>query len=597
MASVVIDIATEFTGKKAFKQAETSADKLMKSVKKLGGALGLAFGTQQIIAFGKQAVKAFAESELETVQLTNAVKNLGLAFASRDIDIYIDKVERATGINRDQLQPAMLQLLRVTGSVTKSQELLNLAIDVAGSGTADLATASDILSQAYVGNFKGLKSLDLGFTNAELASLDFEKVQLRLQTLFAGQGKSAANSYIASINKLTIASEQASEKIGKSLLDALTAISGGDTVDDTVKKIDTLSSAIAGLIDVTLGLKAGEYLQRFYALRDGKIANGFGNRSLSVLSQDTQKADAAARKKVEADAKKRAAELLAIARRQQAAQAQILKDKRLAVLIDKAQLKIGKGTDIFDIEKVQIAAALTNQAEQLGKATNTQQVLQIANDTARLNVKRSILDVEEAIASKDTEAIENALKKLNGDLEVLGVLNNQKLTLIEIDKLLKTLRAADIKGTIQYSDNITETIKRLQELYKMQTDAENALLALKLKNAREIAGIENDTLLAKLRGYSASAQALVKLSGVEREAAVAKLASDIGAASFIQGITAGLSPADAATGARFAAQAAYTYYINITAGIGDPNAIAEEVNNILNEARNRGTLVGGVTIA
>ena len=36
-ADVRIDIAAEFTGKKAFKQAETSADKLNKSVKKLAG--------------------------------------------------------------------------------------------------------------------------------------------------------------------------------------------------------------------------------------------------------------------------------------------------------------------------------------------------------------------------------------------------------------------------------------------------------------------------------------------------------------------------------------------------------------------------------
>jgi hypothetical protein len=33
MANVVIDIATEFTGKKGFKQAETATDKLTKNVK------------------------------------------------------------------------------------------------------------------------------------------------------------------------------------------------------------------------------------------------------------------------------------------------------------------------------------------------------------------------------------------------------------------------------------------------------------------------------------------------------------------------------------------------------------------------------------
>ncbi len=35
MANVMIDIAAEFTGNKAFKQADSSTDKLTKNVKKL----------------------------------------------------------------------------------------------------------------------------------------------------------------------------------------------------------------------------------------------------------------------------------------------------------------------------------------------------------------------------------------------------------------------------------------------------------------------------------------------------------------------------------------------------------------------------------
>jgi predicted RecB family endonuclease len=397
MANVIIDIAAEFTGKKGFKQAETATDKMTKNVKKLAGALGLAFSGQAILAYSKKAVKAFADSQLEAVQLTNAVKNLGLAFASRDIDIYIDKVERATGINRDQLQPAMIKLLQVTGSVAKSQELLNLAMDIAAGTGQDLTSTSEKLSQAYVGNFKGLRSLNLGLTQAELASSNFEDVQKRLQVLFAGQATSAANSYVGSMNKLAIASEQASEKIGKSLLDALTAISGGETVDDTVKKIDTLSSAIAGLIDVTVGLKAGEYLKRYYALKNGEIAGGFGNRSMSVLGQDTQRADQAARKAAEAAAKKRAAELLAI-------QKKTLKSSQ-------DQLKIAKAKAIFDLQKIQLEAALK------GKISEEERI--------RLLLLK-------AIQEENIEDIEKYTKMLN---EIQGKVENLKTTLEETYKM------------------------------------------------------------------------------------------------------------------------------------------------------------------
>jgi hypothetical protein len=627
MANVVIDIASEFTGKKAFKQADSSVEKLNAKTKNLGKTLTRTFGTAAVVAFGRASVKAFAEDNKAATSLGQTLKNLNLAYGSNigTVNGFISRLEMQTGVLDDELRPAMDRLLRATGSVTKSQELLGLALDIAAGTGRSVTQVSQSLQKAYLGQTQALGRLGVGLSKAELASGSFEEIQQKLTTLFAGQAVAAADTFAGSLDKLTIAANNAKETIGKGLYDAITALGGGGTTSAT-ENIDKLAQGIADSLKNT-----GEFISRlekfkpvliafgiaaaaaFFPLttaiagaillmsslnkeldkmsfRKGIIPGGMGNVSMTVSSQDTQRADNAA-------ARRSAAAIAKSAKEQAAAQAKITKDKKLAALIDKAQLKIVKGTDVFDIEKVQIAAALTNQAEQLGKATNTAQVLQIANDTARLNVKKSILDVEDAIASKDTEAIENALKKLDGDLKVLAVLNNQKLTLGEISTLLKSLQAADIKGTIQYTDNITETIKRLQELYKIQMDAENALLALKLKNARDIASFENDTLDRKLRGYSASAMALAKLSGVEREAAVAKLASDIGTASFIQGITAGLSPADAASGARYAAQAAATYYINITAGIGDPNAIAEEVDKILKDAQNRGTLVGGLTIA
>ena len=53
MANVVIDIAAEYTGNKAFKQAETATQKLEKSVAKLGKQLLGVFAATKLIAFGK----------------------------------------------------------------------------------------------------------------------------------------------------------------------------------------------------------------------------------------------------------------------------------------------------------------------------------------------------------------------------------------------------------------------------------------------------------------------------------------------------------------------------------------------------------------
>ena len=63
MANVVIEVATEFTGKKAFKEADTATQKLTRNVKKLAGAVGIAYGASAIVAYSKRSVKAFAQDE------------------------------------------------------------------------------------------------------------------------------------------------------------------------------------------------------------------------------------------------------------------------------------------------------------------------------------------------------------------------------------------------------------------------------------------------------------------------------------------------------------------------------------------------------
>ncbi len=45
MSNIVIDIAAQVTGKKAFKEAETTTEKLTKNVKRLAGSLCVAFCT------------------------------------------------------------------------------------------------------------------------------------------------------------------------------------------------------------------------------------------------------------------------------------------------------------------------------------------------------------------------------------------------------------------------------------------------------------------------------------------------------------------------------------------------------------------------
>jgi hypothetical protein len=82
---------------------------------------------------------------------------------------------------------------------------------------------------------------------------------------------------------------------------------------------------------------------------------------------------------------------------------------------------------------------------------------------------------------------------------------------------------------------------------------------------------------------------------MENASAASSMASSIdleaiARSSLLQGLSGGAGVAGAVSGSRYAAQAANAYNITIQTGIGDPNAIAEAIDNVLREARDRGTL-------
>ena len=265
VSKIAIQIASEFTGSKAFKQAETSTQKLQRQVTNLGRSLGLALGTAAIVKFGKASVKAFAEDENAARSLAKTLENLGLntRYAGSELNAYISRLEQQTGVLDDQLRPAMDRLLRATGSITKSQELLALALDISAGTGKDLTAVSQGLQKAYLGNNASLGRLGVGLSKAELNSSSFLDIQTKLTTLFAGQAKDAADSFQGSLNKLTIASNNAKEAIGKGLIEALGILSGGNgSLDNAVGTVDKISQGIAnGAKNIAYMIKQFEALK------------------------------------------------------------------------------------------------------------------------------------------------------------------------------------------------------------------------------------------------------------------------------------------------------------------------------------------------
>jgi hypothetical protein len=248
MANVVIDIAAQYTGNKAFKQAETATQKLEKSVGKLGKQLLGVFAASKVLAFGKNAAKAFAADEKAARSLSLALANTGNAFASIEVEKFIADLQRATGVLDDNLRPAFRTLLTATGDVKKSQDGLALALDIAAGTGKDLGAVSMALAKAYGGQTTALSRLGAGLSKATLASGDLDLITRELSKKFSGQALAAAEGYSGSMDRLAVASENAKEIIGKDLLDAMQLIAGEEGIGGATTAMEGFATQIGNVI-------------------------------------------------------------------------------------------------------------------------------------------------------------------------------------------------------------------------------------------------------------------------------------------------------------------------------------------------------------
>ena len=249
VTDLMIGIGAEYKGKPAFAAASKQVTGLNKSVGLLAKRFLTLYAAQKAYNYGKQSVQAFAEDDLAAQKLSKTLGNLGMAYETTNVESFIAQLERTFHVADDLLRPAFQKLISTTQSYTKSEELLRLGLDASIGANVDLSTTINDLSQAYVGNLKGLKKYDLGLTNAELALLSFDEIQKLMTNRMKGQASQAADTFAFKMDALTIASGNAKEIIGKALVNALTDMAGkkGD-VENLAESIEELAAALSTLI-------------------------------------------------------------------------------------------------------------------------------------------------------------------------------------------------------------------------------------------------------------------------------------------------------------------------------------------------------------
>ena len=408
MANIVASVIATFNGK-ALTKGKKEISSFDKTVKKLGKTFAATFGAYQLLAFSKKAVAAFAADEKAAKSLEVQLKNTGFAFSAPGVEAYIGSLQKLYGVLDDELRPAFQQLLTATGSITKSQDALETALNVSAATGRSLSEVSAALTRGFSGNTTGLTRLGAGLSKATLKTGDMDKIMEELNAKFAGQATARLGTFAGKMSLISVASADATEIIGKGLIDALTALGDDNSIDTLTNSMTDLATGLADVIrgigELAAGIKTvanlpglKQLLQFSYEMSAVGLLQRLGrmNAPAAVLPANKQRSagriDAKRFQTEDKLAKAKAAELLLLQKKN------AIENKNVEELRKK-----------FDLERIGINAALNSATDEETKL--------------RLKSQLAILDNNEALAKKllaELEAAE-ALKKLAEEARLAGL--------------------------------------------------------------------------------------------------------------------------------------------------------------------------------
>ena len=643
MANVLIDIASEFTGKKAFNQADKATDKLSKNVKRLAGAFGLAFSTTAVLAYGKASVKAAAADQKAQQQLALALKNVGLERDAATSEALIQRLQSEYGIVDDLLRPAYQSLAIATRDTAEAQRLLNLSLDISAATGKDLGSVTTALSRAYLGNNTALSRLGVGISKADLKAKSFYEITTELQDTFKGSATAAANTFQGSMDKLGVASANVSEIIGTSLIDALKGLGDENSVDDLAASMERVAQRTGDIIR-GVGVLINK-LKQLPGMPDFSVLYDISYlRLLEKIGSNSRASSAGGFPQGPP------ADLTRQFANPQSKPDKVAKD---TLKINKESLKLAKARAVFDLQKIQIEAALKGklseedairlklmkaiEEENLTNIEKYQKALAVAQEKSKelalalAAIKttdtgnpfskwpeyvKTAIDLTNTVAQASLQAGLNAGAKLSEALSgaryaaqaaaatdaaasaaaITGAYGAASAAAAKAAADAAAANAAAIAAANKTAtDAITSQSKAQQDAFAEQLKAQSEALTSQSKaqlEALKTRLAEESAAYKELMDATAAAAEAALLTGANEYTTgnLAKVASEAAAQA------AAAAAAEAAAGQALAAATASTgattkIEVTVTGDpFTDPNAVAEKVVEIIRNASNRGTV-------
>lgn len=243
------------------------------SLTSIAGSLGVAFGVQQIIQFGKASAEAFIDAEKNAQLLLFALK--GNEAAQGRLMAQATELQNTTIFDDDTIQQAQTFLANQGRTEEQIKKVINAAVELSTVTGVDLNTAVMQLDGTFEGQIGKMGKLDSGFKSLTKEQLANGAAADLLIEKYGGTAKAMGETTAGQAAKLKNQFGELQETIGGKLVpvisnmtEGLVKIFDGNATGGIVNYLDHMELIFPMIQEVR------EALQSF---KDGKILEGIGN--------------------------------------------------------------------------------------------------------------------------------------------------------------------------------------------------------------------------------------------------------------------------------------------------------------------------------
>jgi hypothetical protein len=206
------------------------------------GAIGVGFSLGFIKNEFEQAAKAAVEDVKSQQLLAIAMENTGKATAEtvKQAEESIKRMQLQSSVADDLLRPAFQKLFIATGSVTKSNKLLQVALDTSAATGKDLDSVTQAMAKSLAGQDTALLKLIPSLRGVEDPLSELEKT-------FAGAAEAAADT--DPYQRMQIIFGELQEQIGMALLPLLNEFSDWLATPEGQAKLQEIVDGLVAIIE------------------------------------------------------------------------------------------------------------------------------------------------------------------------------------------------------------------------------------------------------------------------------------------------------------------------------------------------------------